>query len=613
MTALLDRVLGPRFEGRNQEQLRRARLVLSASVMMALSAFSYAGLLTVLNAGKVFIPELLVSGTLLIAGVWLLRRTGHVEISALILSGAMLLAVIAASWQQGGPQNNVFFWGPMACVTALLLAGPRLGWICVAAEVVHLVILTLAQSAGHVFPALMQNRPAIFINQLAATLFAAAFAYLWDRSRREAMAARDQAMASVQESQEARIALVENVEAAIFSVDRDLNLTAGNARFMKLGAQGGGVASRLGRPILNRIPESQRADIEALLKRALAGEQVSTERRLEHQGGIFEAEIRLNPIRRASGEVRGVTVLARDISERNRAQAELLRLNRQLADAAHLAGKAEVATDVLHNVGNALAGLNGSADLVFERLQTSKTPFLGKAVAMMPTHPDELARFLTGDDQGRQLREYLGKLATSLEEERAELTAEVVLIHRQLDHIKSVVARQQAFARGGDLVEVVALERLIDEALQMSMTSFARHKIELKTEIAPLPPLALDRHKLIEILSNFIANSRQALDASQTPAKRLVVRAFQNQQANLQIDVSDNGVGISPEHCERLFAYGFTTKPEGHGFGLAGSLLAARSMGGTARGTSEGEGKGATFTIELPWSLAATHPQERAA
>lgn len=203
-------------------------------------------------------------------------------------------------------------------------------------------------------------------------------------------------------------------------------------------------------------------------------------------------------------------------------------------------------------------------------------------------------------------------LGATLERERAEMTAEMKALDHQLEHVKSIVARQQAFAHVGGAVESVQIEDAIAETLQMSSVSLQRHAIEVITEVAALPPVQVDRHKLIEILTNFIANSRQALDA--TPEhRRIVVRAFRNEHGKLQIDVVDNGAGIAPEHLARLFSYGFTTKRDGHGFGLAGSLLAARSIGGIARGHSDGPGKGATFTVELPFQAPTNSRQEYAA
>ncbi len=65
-------------------------------------------------------------------------------------------------------------------------------------------------------------------------------------------------------------------------------------------------------------------------------------------------------------------------------------------------------------------------------------------------------------------------------------------------------------------------------------------------------------------------------------------------------EVIDNGVGISAENLTRIFNHGFTTKKDGHGFGLHSGALAAKEMGGALTAHSDGEGKGARFALELP-------------
>jgi signal transduction histidine kinase len=71
------------------------------------------------------------------------------------------------------------------------------------------------------------------------------------------------------------------------------------------------------------------------------------------------------------------------------------------------------------------------------------------------------------------------------------------------------------------------------------------------------------------------------------------------------IIVRDNGVGILPENLTRIFGHGFTTKKDGHGFGLHSGALAAKQMNGALSVQSAGPGKGAAFTLELPIAPSA--------
>jgi len=118
----------------------------------------------------------------------------------------------------------------------------------------------------------------------------------------------------------------------------------------------------------------------------------------------------------------------------------------------------------------------------------------------------------------------------------------------------------------------------------------------------------VDRHKVLQILINLLRNAKYAMDARSGHAKRLVVRVGVSSPNRVRITLADNGVGIDSEHLTRIFNHGFTTKKDGHGFGLHSGANAAKEMGGTLTAHSGGPGQGAEFTLELPVAVAA--PQE---
>ncbi len=157
-------------------------------------------------------------------------------------------------------------------------------------------------------------------------------------------------------------------------------------------------------------------------------------------------------------------------------------------------------------------------------------------------------------------------------------------------------------------MEKVAVPELIDDALRLHAVSFERLGIQLRCEYDQMPPLLLvDRHKLLQILVNLVSNARQALLECGREDKQLTLRVEAGEQ-KLRIAVADNGVGIAPEHMSNLFTQGFTTKKNGHGFGLHISALTAGEMGGALTCVSKGPGQGATFILELPmmeWGVEA--------
>jgi signal transduction histidine kinase len=114
-------------------------------------------------------------------------------------------------------------------------------------------------------------------------------------------------------------------------------------------------------------------------------------------------------------------------------------------------------------------------------------------------------------------------------------------------------------------------------------------------------PGGVDRNKLLQIILNLISNAKYAVNDNPAGERRLVVRLERPADDRFRVQVSDNGMGIAPELLTKIFQHGFTTRKEGHGFGLHSCALAARALGGSLVAQSDGPGKGATFTLELPY------------
>lgn len=275
----------------------------------------------------------------------------------------------------------------------------------------------------------------------------------------------------------------------------------------------------------------------------------------------------------------------------------------ELVTSARFAGMAEIANNVLHNVGNVLNSVNVSADVVRETVRGSKAEGLAKAVQLMNEHADDLADFLTRDEKGRRLPPYLNKLAAALAEEQRRIVAELDSLTKSVDHIKKIIAMQQAHAGSASVVELAEVDGLLDDALRMNAAALERAEVTVVKEYAELPPLPLDRHRLLQVLVNLISNAKHAMADLQGSSRRMTLGADVVDRpggSRLVIRVADEGVGISPENLASLFVHGFTTRESGRGFGLHSCALAAREMGGTLTAHSDGPGKGATFTLELP-------------
>lgn len=304
---------------------------------------------------------------------------------------------------------------------------------------------------------------------------------------------------------------------------------------------------------------------------------------------------------KAHGELeQRVQALQREIAERKRAEQQLENVHRELMETSRQAGMAEVATGVLHNVGNVLNSVNVSSTLLREQVRKSEVPSMQKLAELFRNQGDKLAAYLTSDPRGKVIPQFVTALAEQLVIEREILLKELELLGKNVEHIKEIVTMQQSYAKSSGFRQEVSLEELVEDALQFNMAALERHQITVTREYEPVPRVLLDKHKVLQILVNLIHNAKYALQDVGCGEKQLRISIQRKGDRSIAIAVCDNGIGIAPENLTRIFAHGYTTRKEGHGFGLHSSALAARQMGGELRAASAGIGHGAAFTLEIP-------------
>lgn len=290
-----------------------------------------------------------------------------------------------------------------------------------------------------------------------------------------------------------------------------------------------------------------------------------------------------------------------DIGERIAAQERERILQQRVTQASRQAGMAEVATSVLHNVGNVLNSVNVSADIVVGNLKASRLAGFQRAISLMQEHPDDLGSFIDQDPRGRHLPHYLAELSKQMGCDQEKMIREIESLKKNIAHIKEIVAMQQRYAKVGvgGVTETLDVAQLVDESLRINLSALEGRAIKVVREFGRVPPITVDKHKVLQILVNLIRNAKDACDAAGDVMKRVTVRVAQCARG-VEVAVSDTGVGIAPENMIRIFNHGFTTKTSGHGFGLHSGALAARELGGELRALSAGPGSGATFVLELP-------------
>lgn len=295
------------------------------------------------------------------------------------------------------------------------------------------------------------------------------------------------------------------------------------------------------------------------------------------------------------------TTLHVEMDQRKKAEAEKEKLYQQLMNASRQAGMADVASSVLHNVGNVLNSINVSTDTL---LKTLKKPMVGdvcRIASLFHEHQNNLQDFLTEDPKGKQIPSYLGLVAESLSGSHQTIQGELDSLVKKVDHIKQVIMSQQDIARAGNIREPVSVEDLMEQAILMALPDPEKYQIQLVREYHEDSTIMTDRHQVLQVLVNLITNAKNAMAEHSGSTRRLTLCiGVSSAKTFAQFEIIDTGVGIKPEHLPRLFTQGFTTRKAGHGLGLHSAALAAQKLGGTVHAQSAGEGCGATFTLELP-------------
>jgi PAS domain S-box-containing protein len=346
------------------------------------------------------------------------------------------------------------------------------------------------------------------------------------------------------------------------------------------------------------------ARVSAQIKRLWNGEiqSVDLEKRyIRKDGKSIWVRMTTALVREGEAEPEYSVEFLRDISARKESAEELERVHKQLMTASRQAGMAEVATNVLHNVGNILNSVNISASLVVERVKQSKASGVSRVAAMLQEKGAAVGEFLVNDERGKRVPEYLTSLGEQLLSDQKMTLQELASLRDNLEHIKDTVAMQQSYAKLCGVVETIAVVDLVEDSLRLNAGAFVRHGVTLRREFSEVPAIIVDKHKVLQILVNLVRNAKYACDESGRSDKLITLR-IESAPAGVHICVIDNGVGIPAENMSRLFTHGFTTRADGHGFGLHSGALAAQELGGSLFVRSDGPGCGATFILELPVS-----------
>jgi signal transduction histidine kinase len=345
----------------------------------------------------------------------------------------------------------------------------------------------------------------------------------------------------------------------------------------------------------------------------------SSWRWLEHAGWVvFEDVFLLISCRQSIREMHDIAEQRAVLENtQRRIEAEVVARTADLREAqkqnlviARRAGMADIATSVLHNVGNVLNSVTVSASVISDRVHKSGTAQLRKATELLEAHLENPGTFVTEDARGKHLPKFLVELGRKMTADESGILDEIATLSKSIGHITQIVSLQQSYAGVSGFVELVSLPELLDDAIRINEASVHRHEIDVVRQFDELPAVALDKQKFLQIVVNLVSNAKYAL-IEKPESRRTITLRLTSAAGRVRVEVADNGVGIPAENLTRIFSHGFTTRKDGHGFGLHSAANLAGEMGGTLTACSAGPRMGATFTLDLP--LNTTPPDKTSA
>ena len=325
---------------------------------------------------------------------------------------------------------------------------------------------------------------------------------------------------------------------------------------------------------------------------------------------ILEREVRLDgevrwvlttkmPLRNDDDKIIGTFGISRDITAQKEAELALEESNRKLIDASRRAGMAEIAINILHNIGNVLNSLNVSSSTSIKLAESQKHERLTKVADLLEENASE-PHFLSKNPKGQKIAPYLRKLGDQMGESQSLILEELKALSNHVDHIKHILKTQQNYAEPTELLQHFELSEVIQDAIQINRDGLRRHQVELETDFECNPVIESDKHRVLQILVNVIRNGKYACDEGNQAMKQITIQSRLTENNVAEIAIMDNGIGIPEENLDSIFKHGFTTRDEGNGYGLHSSANLATEIGGKLTAASDGQYKGATFTLTIP-------------
>ena len=280
------------------------------------------------------------------------------------------------------------------------------------------------------------------------------------------------------------------------------------------------------------------------------------------------------------------------LQEKSAQQSEL--------DKAIAQGKYEIASEVLHDIGNAVVGFGAYLNRVNRMLDRNKGDNLQNVSTFVKNVQPQLADSL-GADKAAALATLLEGIAKNERENKEELRKSVAEQLHIISHIQEILTIQRQYVVGHEVQErkPVKLKQVIDDCMSMLFASFDKKNIQvnLYVDSNDMPVIKGDRTKLMQVILNLLKNSVEAIDL-EAPVKRIDIQ-LQRTGNSIDLEIRDSGKGFEAEKACQFFQRGFTTKSTGTGLGLYNCKQIIEAHAGIIQMSSDGLNKGATTLIRF--------------
>ncbi|MCL6450817.1 MAG: PAS domain-containing protein [Acetobacteraceae bacterium] len=337
--------------------------------------------------------------------------------------------------------------------------------------------------------------------------------------------------------------VLENISTGIMVVDGRMKVQLLNRAAQEMAVQMGG-------PLPDGAPEDHPL-VRELLGLGLLRDTLESGRqhydgevhvRLASRSVLFEAQT--SPLKDSQGQVTGAVMVFRDITEKRR-------LEEQVQQAQQMAMVGEMAAGAAHEIRNPLTSIRGFIQVLQERLNA----------------------------RGSE-REYMD------------------IVVAEIDRIDRLLQELMLLARTSlPRLAEVGLHQVLDEVCLLLSADPASERIRVvKDYDRALPPVRADQNQLRQVFLNLLTNAFQAISGR---GEVTIMTRYRPERGEVQVSIKDTGMGIPPEHLQKIFTPFFTTKEHGTGMGLAVTFGIVRSHGGRIE-VESAPGQGATFTLWLP-------------